>query len=101
MNMLEAKLFFDKDELTETQSLEEFIMQFLIRHDISGATAIRGDSGFGPKQLLKRPDILFSFDERPMLIIFIDEEEKIRKTLTELKTLVKNCVIVTTQVEKW
>lgn len=101
MKMLEAKIFFDKDELTEAQSLEEFIMQFLIHHKIIGATVIRGESGFGPNQLLKRPDMLFSFDEIPMIIMFIDEEEKVRTTLTKLKAQITNCVIITTKVERW
>lgn len=99
--MLQAQLFFDRDEILGTQSQEEFIMQFLIKHKMIGATVIKAQSGFGPNQLLKRPDALFSFDEVPMLIIFIDEEEKVKKVLGKLKPLVKNCLITTTKVEKW
>ncbi len=99
--MLQAQLFFDRDELVETQSQEEFIMQFLIKHKIIGATVIRADSGFGPSQLMKRPDLLFSFDEIPMIILFIDEEEKVRNVLTKLRPLINKCLIITKQVEKW
>ena len=99
--MLQAQLFFDKDELIGTQSQEEFIMKFLIKHKMIGATVIRGAGGFGPNQALKRPDALFSFDEIPMIILFIDEEEKVKKVLTRLKPQVVNCFITVTRVEKW
>jgi PII-like signaling protein len=78
--MLQAQIFFDKDEIIGV---------------------IRAISGFGPNQLLKRPDALFSFDEVPMIVTFIDEKEKVKHVLTKLKPLVKNCLIVTTEVQKW
>lgn len=99
--MLQAQLFFDKDELIGTESMEDFIMGFLIKHKVIGATLIRCESGFGPNQLLKRPDELFSFDEIPMMITFIDEETKVRETLTKLRQLVSSCFIITFQVERW
>lgn len=99
--MLQAQLFFDKDELIGAQSQEEFIMKFLIKHKMVGATVIRGHSGFGPNQALKRPDALFSFDEIPMMILFIDEEEKVKKVLIKLKPHLINCLITTMHVEKW
>lgn len=97
--MLQAQIFIDKDELHGTQPLYDFIFKFLIRHKIRGATAFRGQIGFGPHQHLKRPDGLFSFDEPPMMITFIDEDSKVKEVIKLLRQEVKNGFIVTHQVD--
>ncbi len=77
----------------------EFILEFLLRHSVMGATMFRGQMGFGANQQLKNPDRMFSFDEPPAMIVFIDEDEKVRRVLTELRKEVKGGFIVTSQVE--
>lgn len=99
--MLQAQIYIDKDELRGAQPLYEFIMQFLTRQHILGATAFRGQVGFGDNRLMNRPNDFFSFDEVPMLITFIDEAEKIRSALTELRKEWKGGFIVTHEVEEW
>ena len=79
----------------------DYIMEFLADADILGATAFRGELGFGENQKIKRPGRLFSFDEPPMVITFIDEDEKIRKMLTAFRKKVKSGFIVLTHVEIW
>lgn len=97
--MLQAQIFIDKDEMYMDTHLYTFIMEFLIKHDINGATAINGFMGFGANQKMKNPNRLFSFDEQPMVIIFIDEEEKVRSVLKDLSKLVTNGIVVTHKVE--
>jgi hypothetical protein len=99
--MLQAQIFIDKDELNGMQPLYEFIMEFLIEQKIKGATLLQGKLGFKNHEKLLRPDDLFSFDETPMIIIFIDEEEKVKTALTLLRAEIKNCFIVTNKVEEW
>lgn len=97
--MLQAQIFIDKDEMYQDKYLHTFIMEFLIQHDISGATAINGFMGFGKNQKMKNPNRLFSFDEQPMVITFIDEEHKVRTVLSEIKKLVVNGIVVANKVE--
>jgi PII-like signaling protein len=99
--MLQAQIFIDKDEVFGSQPLYEFIVQFLLKHKVAGATAFRGHIGFGEHHQVKRPDSLFSFDEPPMLIIFIDEEEKVLQVLKELRKRVSSGFIVTSKVERF
>jgi PII-like signaling protein len=99
--MLQAQIFIDKDEVFGSQPLYEFIVQFLLKHKVAGATAFRGQIGFGEHHQVKRPDSLFSFDEPPMLITFIDEEEKVLHVLTELRKRVSSGFIVTSKVERF
>jgi len=99
--MLQAQIYIDKDELHGSQPLYEFIMQFLSREKIRGATAFRGQIGFGTDRLMKRPFDFFSFDEVPMLIVFADEDEKVKTALTELRKQWAGGFIITHQVEEW
>ncbi|WP_212005965.1 DUF190 domain-containing protein [Chitinophaga sp. HK235] len=99
--MLQAQIFIDKDDLLGTRPLYDFIMQFLINNNVKGATAYRGFMGFGSNQLMKRPDEIFSFDEPPMMITFIDEEEKVREVLTLLRASYKGGFIITHPVEQF
>jgi PII-like signaling protein len=99
--MLQAQIFIDQDEVYGSQPLYEFIIQFLLKHKIAGATAFRGLIGFGEHQQMKRPDTFFSFDEPPILITFIDEDEKVLHTLTALRKKVSSGFIVTSKVERF
>lgn len=99
--MLQAQIYIDKDELKDTQPLYEFILHILIKHKIQGATVFRGITGYGPNQHLLRPNDLFSFDEVPIMITFIDESEKVKSALTAVRKEVESGFIITNSVEKW
>ena len=99
--MLQAQIFIDKDELHGTRPLSEYIMKFLIQHKIIGATAFSGEAGFGKNQVIKNPTRLFSFDESPMVILFVDDEKKVLSVLTALRKEVSSGFITTHTVEKF
>lgn len=99
--MLQAQIFIDKEEQIEGKPLHEFIMKFLNEHGISGATSFTGHSGFGKNQKMKRPNDIFSFDEPPMLIIFIDQNEKVKYIIETLRHLTTQGFITVHPVEKF
>ncbi|MCD9574108.1 DUF190 domain-containing protein [Flavobacterium soyae] len=99
--MIQAHIYIDKDELKGTQPLYEYILRVLIEQNVLGATVFHGKLGYGEHQRLKRPNDLFSFDETPLLIIFIDEDDKVKRALKALREVYKGGFIVTNQVEKW
>lgn len=99
--MIQAHIYIDKDELKGTLPLYEYILRVLIEQNVLGATIFHGKLGYGEHQRLKRPNDLFSFDETPLLIIFIDEDDKVKRALKALREVYKGGFIVTNQVEKW
>ena len=99
--MKQVQIFFDKDKFKEDKPMTDYIMEFLAESHIQGATAFRGELGFGESQQIKRPGRLFSFDDPPMLITFVDEDEKIHKVLTAFRKKVKTGFIVVSPVEIW
>jgi PII-like signaling protein len=99
--MLQAQIYIDKDELIGSQLLYEYIFDFLIHHQIKGATAFQGVIGYGSGKLLMRPGALFSFDETPMIITFTDEDEKVKEVLVALRKVFKGGLVVTLPVQTW
>ena len=99
--LLRAEIYFDKDELGSTNPLHEFIMKSLMGSDIRGATAFQGSLGFGKDHQLKKPNELFSFDDPPMLILFIDEETKVKKALAKLRKSMKRGFFFVSRVEEY
>lgn len=98
--MLQAQIFIGTDQWKGDQPLYEFILQLLVKQRVQGATLVRASMGFDGKHL-NRPNDLFSFDETPMIITFIDEEEKVKSALTLLRSEVKSGFIITNHVDKW
>ncbi|MBS1680414.1 MAG: DUF190 domain-containing protein [Bacteroidetes bacterium] len=99
--MKQASIYFDKDKYYNDKPMMDFLMEFLADQKIIGATVLRSEAGFGENQHIKRPGRLFSFDEPSMVIIFIDEEEKINQSLIALRKKVKSGFIVVQSVEVW
>jgi len=81
--------------------MADYLMEFLVDQEVIGATLFRGEAGIGENHQIKRPGRLFSFDDPPMVITFIDEDEKVNKVLTALRKKVKSGFIVVNQVEVW
>lgn len=98
--MLQGQIFIDMDELKDNIPLHDYVMKFLAEHGISGATSFRGHTGFGRDHQIKRPNELFSFDEPPMLITFIDEEIKVRQTIALLRKELSGTLIAVHKVER-
>lgn len=99
--MIQAQIFFDRDKFKDNKPMTDYIMEFLVENNMIGATAFRGELGFGVTHKINRPGRLFSFDEPPMVVTFIDEDEKVRKVLAAFRKKVKSGFIVLTHVEIW
>ncbi|HUN65040.1 MAG TPA: DUF190 domain-containing protein [Bacteroidota bacterium] len=98
--MLEVKLFIDADDLHESTPLYEHIMRYLMHHEIYGATLFTGSMGFGSHHHLHEPKRIAASDPVPVLIIFIDEEEKVRRVIPHLKEVMPGGLITAHRVER-
>ncbi len=97
--MIQVQVFFDEDDRYEEAPMYEYLMRYLIHHDIRGATLISAMGGFGAKHHLHFPRKLGTADEGPLLLLFIDTEEKVRRVLPHLKVVLQQGLIVMTTVE--
>ncbi len=97
--MIQVQMFFDEDDRHDNAPLYEYLMRYLIHHEIKGATLFSAMGGFGSKHHLNFPRKLGAADEGPLMLLFIDTEEKVRKVMPHLKGILREGLIVTNTVE--
>jgi uncharacterized protein len=97
--MLAAQIYLDEDDQAEGRPAYEYILRYLMHHDIGGATLFRGEMGFGAQHHLHAPGRLGAMDDRPLLITFIDSAEKVRRAAADIRTVFPDGVIVLLPVD--
>ncbi len=98
--MLEVQIFLDEEDRHNGQPMHEHILRFLMHHKISGATMIKGAMGFGSHHHLHEPTRIGATDALPIVIVFVDEEQKAVAVLPHLKEIVAEGLIVVHRVER-
>jgi PII-like signaling protein len=96
--MVEIKIFLDEGDRYEDHLMYEYIMRYLMHNGIQGASIVPVFAGFGHKHHLHFPKSLGNVDEVPLILMFIDEDEKVDAVLPHLKQIIKKDLIVKTNV---
>lgn len=98
--MIEVTIFLDEDDMYKGKILYEYIMQYLIHHHVRGASIFAAMGGYGAKRHLHYPKKIGAADEGPLMILFIDDEEKVNTVLPHLKEIVREGLIITKDVQR-
>lgn len=98
--MLEIRLFLDEEDMHEGKRLDEYIMRYLMHHGIMGASVFPAVMGYGKKHHLHHTRTIGSADEGPLMILVIDEEDKLRAVLPHLKEVMRDGLIVAQRVDR-
>jgi PII-like signaling protein len=99
--MLEVTVFLDEEDMYQGKHMPEHIMRFLMHHGIMGASAFAATMGYGHKHHLQHPGMLGTVDEGPLMIMFVDEEAKVRAVLPHLKEIVGKGLIVIKKADRY
>ncbi len=99
MTLLEVKVFLDQDDMHDGTPLYEHIMHMLMRHHIAGASIFTAFGGYGHEGHLNFPRRLGASDQAPLMILFIDREEKVREVLPHVRQALHDGLIVSTPVD--
>jgi PII-like signaling protein len=98
--MLQVQLFLDEEDSFQDHPSSEHILRYLLHHKIMGATMFRGHMGFGARRHLNAPRRIAASDANPVMILFIDEEEKVLQVLPHLREVLGDGLIVSQKVER-
>jgi PII-like signaling protein len=93
-------MFLDEDDMYEGDALYEHVLRYLMHHDIMGATMFKGYMGFGAHHHLHKPQNFAGSDSVPVMVVFVDANEKVQEVLPHLKTVLPKGLIVTAAVER-
>lgn len=91
------RVIISEDDIWEGEPLYEAIVKRLIISDIAGATVYKAVAGYGPHHRYHKKKTL-SKTELPMLITVIDTEEKINKVIPILDDMVKEGIVILSDV---
>ena len=96
---LQLTIYLDETDMHKDMALYEMVVRRLLHLHVAGATVCRGIMGFGTHGQVHRQRLFGVSDDRPVMIIVVDREEKIREVLPEVKRLVKEGLITIAPVE--
>jgi PII-like signaling protein len=88
----------EKDRWGE-KPLYEALVEALRANDIAGVTVLAGIMGYGPSRRIFQEKMLELSPNRPMVLTVIDTEEKLRGFLPLLDKMVKDCLVVMSEVD--
>ncbi len=92
-------ILVDETDMHKEVPLYEAIVRHLVHLGVAGATVQAGIMGFGAHGKVHRKRLFGISDDRPMTIIAVDEEAKIREALPKIRPLVKEGLVLLLDVE--
>lgn len=92
------RVIVSEDDKWEGEPLYEAIIKRFIMMDIAGATVYKAIAGYGPHRRFHKKKTLTSTGELPILITVIDSEENINKVLPILDDMVKEGIVILSDV---
>jgi PII-like signaling protein len=92
-------LFVNETDTWNEIPLYQALVQRLHQLDLAGATAQTGVAGFGHHRHLHRRGLLGIPDDRSVLIMAVDSEQKIRASLPIVRTMVAEGLILLLDAE--
>ena len=92
-------IFVDEADMWQDSHLYAAIVMTLERHGIAGATANLGLMGYGRHRRIHRKGLFGMSDDKPVTIMAVDTDEKIRAVLPIVAPMVKEGLILLQDVE--
>jgi|GraSoiStandDraft_41_1057321.scaffolds.fasta_scaffold3108330_2 PII-like signaling protein len=92
-------IYLDETDRYGEMPAYEAVVRKLLQLHIAGATAMAGIMGFGSHHLVHRKRLLGVADDRPITITAIDEEEKIRSVIPQIRHIIPEGLIALMDVE--
>jgi PII-like signaling protein len=92
-------IFIDEMDMWNDSKLYEQIVILLERQGIAGATVLSGIMGYGIHRRVHRKGLFGVSDERPIAIAVIDKEEKLREVLQTIRPMIREGLVLLSDVE--
>ncbi len=92
-------LFVNEADVWHNRPLYQAIVERLHQLEVAGATAQTGLMGFGHHMRMHHKGLFGIADDRPVTIIVVDEEQKLRAILPEMRQMVREGLIVLLDAE--
>ena len=86
-------IYLNEDTRYHHQPLHMALLEYLLNHGVSGATAIRAMAGFGGHHVMHTPRIELLAEHLPIVVEFVESAEKLQELLPALQEMVVDGMI--------
>jgi uncharacterized protein len=93
-------VFVDENDTAGELPLYEAIVRRLVQRGVAGATVMAGIMGFGAQHHVHHKRLFGVSDDRPVTICVVDEEQKLRSLLPEIRPMVEDGLIILLDCEQ-
>ena len=94
-----VRIFIGEDDRWHGKHLYDAIVESLRANDIAGVTVYRGIMGYGAHRRFHKEKRMSLSNDRPIMLTVIDEEAKIRAYLPTLESMVREGLVVLSDVD--
>lgn len=99
MKKLQISIYLKETDRSGDLPLHELIVRRLLHSGIVGATVMRGVMGYGRHRHVHRTRLFGVSDDRPIVIVAVDDPDRVLACMPELKTLLPEGLITIQEVE--
>ena len=92
-------IFLDDTDLWNAQPLYEAIVRRLRQAGLAGATVHHGIMGFGSHMKVHHKRLFGISDDKPVVITVVDSEARIREIVPEIRSMMKEGLMVLVDAE--
>ena len=93
------RIYIGESDRYHHKPLYMYLLEWFHRKGFRGATVFRGIAGYGSHSKIHSISVFRLSEDLPVVIEVVDEEEKIRSALEELRGIVKEGLITLEPVE--
>jgi uncharacterized protein len=93
------QIYVDETDLWGTGKLYEAIVRRVHQLQLNGATVTLGTMGYGIGGRVHHKHLFGVSDDKPAIVTVVDEERKIRAALPEIRSMVKEGLVLLVDVE--
>lgn len=92
-------IYVDENDRHGDMPAYEAIVRRLLQQEIAGATAAAGIMGFGSHHRVHHKRLLGVSDDRPVTITAIDDEDKIRNVMPQIRQITPKGIVALLDIE--
>ncbi len=92
-------IFLDETDMWREERLYAAIVRILERDGIAGVTVLSGIMGFGIHRRIHHKGLFGVSDEKPIAVVVIDNEEKIRAVLPAIVPMIREGLVTLLDTE--
>ena len=92
-------IFIEDTDTWKGEKLYEVLVRMMHKRGLDGATAVSGITGFGAARKIHGKGLFGVSDEKPIIIVAIDSEAKVKEAIEAVAPLIKEGLICTYDTE--